>query len=553
MPGRIVNHLFLIILLFATPGARAQSKIHYLNNEPVLEISPASDSLLVGNPYPNNEKYRFSLSQPLNYTLYINGKAQKAGPAIPSRQRERGEIYLIFNGNSTTTLYLQLNEEELQHYGYKVHPVIRLEKEISAASRDHLLTISWIITISLLACFAAYNLYIWFQLRDRVNLWYLVVQLGAMIFITSFKHITTQLLPYSCYQLRAMPDGTVYMYNINSFFLHIGCMIIFTGLIQLTRSYLRTRELLPAYDVVLRYLLIGYLIFEAIPAIITISGWFYLDNYTLVYDDFFICLLSLGILITSIVAYKKRIRAARAFMLANTLPIVFATGLAVFFIIHSTPNYSNNNSLLPEIAIISQLITFTIVLVSRIKTIHEELDAKGYEIARLEADIAQSRHHHWLIEKENEQISLEIQAEKDRNEQLQHKLDTNNRELVSNSLYIHQKNKLLDDLKKQLHDIDELYPHVKHPGIKTIKTSLREHKFLDAEWDKFRLHFEQVHPGFFEKLKSKHANLTNNELRLYAYFHINLSTKEIAALLNIEAASVRQAKARLNKKLKTSY
>lgn len=553
MPGRIVNHLFLIILLFATPGARAQSKIHYLNNEPVLEISPASDSLLVGNPYPNNEKYRFSLSQPLNYTLYINGQAQKAGPAIPSRQRERGEIYLIFNGNSTTTLYLQLNEEELQHYGYKVHPVIRLEKEISAASRDHLLTISWIITISLLACFAAYNLYIWFQLRDRVNLWYLVVQLGAMIFITSFKHITTQLLPYSCYQLRAMPDGTVYMYNINSFFLHIGCMIIFTGLIQLTRSYLRTRELLPAYDVVLRYLLIGYLIFETIPAIITISGWFYLDNYTLVYDDFFICLLSLGILITSIVAYKKRIRAARAFMLANTLPIVFATGLAVFFIIHSTPNYSNNNSLLPEIAIISQLITFTIVLVSRIKTIHEELDAKGYEIARLEADIAQSRHHHWLIEKENEQISLEIQAEKDRNEQLQHKLDTNNRELVSNSLYIHQKNKLLDDLKKQLHDIDELYPHVKHPGIKTIKTSLREHKFLDAEWDKFRLHFEQVHPGFFEKLKSKHANLTNNELRLYAYFHINLSTKEIAALLNIEAASVRQAKARLNKKLKTSY
>jgi len=234
-------------------------------------------------------------------------------------------------------------------------------------------------------------------------------------------------------------------------------------------------------------------------------------------------------------------------MLANTLPIVFATGLAIFFIINNAPTYSNNSSLLPEIAIISQLVTFTIVLISRIKTIHEELDAKGYEIARLETDIAKSRHHRWIIEKENEQISLAIQAEKDRNEQLQQKLDANNRELVSNSLYIHQKNKLLDDLKKQLHDIDELYP-----AIKSIKTSLREHKFLDAEWDKFRLHFEQVHPGFFEKLKAKHPNLTNNELRLYAYFHINLSTKEIAALLNIEAASVRQAKARLNKKMKIS-
>lgn len=549
MPERIVYYLFPIILLFAAMGARAQSKIHYLNNEPVLEISPDAAVFIVGNPYPNDEKYRFSLSQPLNYTLYIDGKAHKAGPATPIRRRERGEIYLTFKGNSSTALYLQLNEEEVQHYGYKVHPVIRLEKEIAASSRDHLLTISWIITISLLACFAAYNLYNWFQLRDRVNLWYLAVQLGAMIFITSFKHFVTQLLPFSWYQLRVMPDGTVYKYNLNSFFLHIGCMIVFTGLIQLTRSYLRTRELLPVYDAVLRYLLVGYLVFEIVPALVTISGWFYLDNYTLLYDDIFICLLSLGILITSIVACKKRIRAARAFMFANALPIVFATGLAVFFIFNSTPNYTNNSSLLPEIAIISQLITFTIVLVTRIKTIHEELDAKGYEIARLEADIARSRHHHWLIEKENEQISLAIQAEKDKNEQLQQKLDTNNRELVSNSLYIHQKNKLLDDLKKQLHDIDELYPHIKHPGIKTIKTSLREHKFLDAEWDKFRLHFEQVHPGFFEKLKAKHPNLTNNELRLYAYFHINLSTKEIAALLNIEAASVRQAKARLNKKL----
>lgn len=547
MPSGVANHFVPILLLFATLGVRAQSKIHYLNNEPVLEISTDSAQFIVGNPYPNNEKYRFSLSEPLNYTLYINGKAHDAGPAIPSRQRERGEIHLTFPGNSQTILQLQLNVQELERYGYKVHPTIRLEKEIAAASRDHLLIISWIITISLLSCFAAYNLYIWFQLHDRVNLWYLVVQVGAMLFITSFKHFTTQLLPFSCYQLRSMPDGTVYMYNLNSLFLHIGCMIIFTGLIQLTRSYLRTKELLPAYDKVLHYLLIGYIIFEIISCIVTISGWFYLDNYTLIYDDVFICILSLSILVTSIVAYKKRIRAAGAFMLANTLPIVFATGLAIYFIVNSAPTYSNNSSLLPEIAIISQLITFTIVLISRIKTIHEELDAKGYEIARLETDIAQSRHHRWIIEKENEQISLAIQAEKDRNEQLQQKLDTNNRELVSNSLYIHQKNKLLDDLKKQLHDIDELYP-----AIKSIKTSLREHKFLDAEWDKFRLHFEQVHPGFFEKLKTKHPNLTNNELRLYAYFHINLSTKEIAALLNIEAASVRQAKARLNKKMKIS-
>ena len=259
--------------------------------------------------------------------------------------------------------------------------------------------------------------------------------------------------------------------------------------------------------------------------------------------------MTICIFITSVVAYRRKLRAAQHFLLANTLPIVFGTGTAVYFIINSAPTYTDNSSLMPEIGIISQIITFAVALIARMRSINEELHAKGREIGRLEADIAQSQHKRWLIERENEQISLAIQEEKDRNEQLQQKLDANHRELVSNSLYIHQKNKLLDDLKKQLQDIDHQYPHVKHPGLKSIKSSLKDHQFLDAEWDKFRLHFEKVHPGFFEALREKHPSLTNNELRLYAYFHINLTTKEIAALLNIEPASVRQAKARLNKKI----
>ncbi|HEY8896589.1 MAG TPA: LuxR C-terminal-related transcriptional regulator, partial [Niastella sp.] len=46
-----------------------------------------------------------------------------------------------------------------------------------------------------------------------------------------------------------------------------------------------------------------------------------------------------------------------------------------------------------------------------------------------------------------------------------------------------------------------------------------------------------------------HPTLTKNEIRLCAYFHINLSTKEIASLLNIDPASVRRAKTRLYKKM----
>jgi hypothetical protein len=154
-----------------------------------------------------------------------------------------------------------------------------------------------------------------------------------------------------------------------------------------------------------------------------------------------------------------------------------------------------------------------------------------------------------LIEQENQLIITNIEEEKNRNDVLRQKLEANERELVGNSLYIHQKNKLLADLRYQIKDIGQLYPNAKHPVLKSIESALNDNRYLDSEWDKFKLHFEQVHPDFFEKIGVLHPNLTNNEMRLYAYFHIKLSTKEIAALLNIEPASVRQAKARLNKKM----
>jgi hypothetical protein len=344
-------------------------------------------------------------------------------------------------------------------------------------------------------------------------------------------------------------DGSIYYYGLNALFLHIGLMIILPGMIQLTRAFLQTKELLPAYDRVLKYLCYFYIGLELIPAILTITGVYYLDNYTLLYDNIAILLITFSIVLTSAVAYKRKVRAAKHFLVANILPIIFATATAVYFIVNAAPTYTNIGSLLPEMAILSQIFTFGVALIARVRVVNDELKIKELAIERLEDDITLAANKQMLIEQDNDQITAAIQQEKDKNELLQQKLEANQRELVSNSLYIHQKNKLLADLRSQLHDIDHLYPHVKDPVLKDIKSSLKEGQHLDAEWDKFKLHFEQVHPNFFKDLRSLHPSLTNNELRLYAYFHINLSTKEIAALLSIEPASVRQAKARLNKKM----
>ncbi|MCW3462508.1 7TM diverse intracellular signaling domain-containing protein [Chitinophaga nivalis] len=513
--------------------------------------------LAITNPYPNTERYQLSLSLQLNYTLYsldrTNGRwlQQQAGLASDRRQRDKGSIPCILPGGSTTTLYLKVALQDVQSYPYFINPTVILEKKLSLDSRENFLWYSWIIAGVLLVCFSCYNLYVYFQLRDPIYLYYLMIQSGAMLFITSFKHFFNLFLPAGIYHIRLNEDGSAYTYDLNAFFLHMGMLIILFGIIQLTRLYLQTRELLPSCDRLLQYLCYGFVVFELVPATVTITRLFYLDNYTLLFDNIFILLIALIIMAVCIVAYRHRIRAAKYFLLANIVPLFFVAGIAIYFIVYSAPSYLNHQSLLPEMAVFSQIFTFAVALIARMEVVTGELKTKELEITRLEADIVEATYKCKLIEQENEQIVLTIREEKDKNDVLQQKLEANQRELVGNSLYIHQKNKLLTDLKHQLQDIDQLYPHIKHPGLKSMKSSINEGLFLDAEWDKFKLHFEQVHPRFFEDLLLAHPALTRNEMRLYAYFHIQLSTKEIATLLNIAPASVRQAKARLNKKMNT--
>lgn len=72
----------------------------------------------------------------------------------------------------------------------------------------------------------------------------------------------------------------------------------------------------------------------------------------------------------------------------------------------------------------------------------------------------------------------------------------------------------------------------------------------DKDWAAFVIYFEAVYPQFFSLIESnKQVQLTNSEQRLLALLKINLSNKEIAALLNISSDSVIRAKYRLKQKL----
>lgn len=68
-------------------------------------------------------------------------------------------------------------------------------------------------------------------------------------------------------------------------------------------------------------------------------------------------------------------------------------------------------------------------------------------------------------------------------------------------------------------------------------------------WNEFSLRFSEVRPGFFMALQKKFPDITPSEKKLSALLHLNLNTKEIAAITYQSPDSVKVARSRLRKKL----
>ena len=158
-----------------------------------------------------------------------------------------------------------------------------------------------------------------------------------------------------------------------------------------------------------------------------------------------------------------------------------------------------------------------------------------------------------LRDKEKRAIEQQRETERElsqaQQEKLQLELDLKHRELASSALFAYQKNEMLGDLKVQ---VDELLLEPDKPQkqkLRAIQKFIHSNLHFDDDWNAFKLHFEQVHPRFFEKLQSNFPDLTPNELKLCAYTRINLSNKEIARLLNVNSSSVEMARYRMKKKV----
>jgi predicted DNA-binding protein YlxM (UPF0122 family) len=71
----------------------------------------------------------------------------------------------------------------------------------------------------------------------------------------------------------------------------------------------------------------------------------------------------------------------------------------------------------------------------------------------------------------------------------------------------------------------------------------------DEYWEQFEYNFDQVYMKLLTQLKDKFPDLTRTNLKLCAYLRLNMSSKEIASLMNITPSGIDKARNRLRKKL----
>ena len=133
------------------------------------------------------------------------------------------------------------------------------------------------------------------------------------------------------------------------------------------------------------------------------------------------------------------------------------------------------------------------------------------------------------------------------NKQLQKDIENKNRELAASTMSMIKKNQFLNKIKNDLKKTGDSQYILR--VIKTIDKNLDN----EDDWKFFEEAFNNADREFLKKIKRIHNKLTKNDLKLCAYLRLNLSSKDIAPLLNISLRSVEIKRYRLRKKMKLSH
>ena len=134
-------------------------------------------------------------------------------------------------------------------------------------------------------------------------------------------------------------------------------------------------------------------------------------------------------------------------------------------------------------------------------------------------------------------------------QKLENDLELKNKEMTSNVMSLMKKNEILAEISKKLKKIEkEAYREDTKEAVRKIAKEIQENANEEI-WQEFKVRFEEVHKGFYDRLLQQFPDLWPSEQRLCAFLRLNMTTKEISELTGKSIATLETARHRLRKKM----
>jgi len=150
-----------------------------------------------------------------------------------------------------------------------------------------------------------------------------------------------------------------------------------------------------------------------------------------------------------------------------------------------------------------------------------------------------------------ESLEKSVKDKIHRQEDLGKELKFRQNEMVTMAMSIIHKNEFLTSLKDEIIRIKaNIRDHETRLALNKLSLMITQDLSIDRDREKFQMHISEQNSNFNHRLSEAFPSMTENEKRLASMLRLNLSSKEIASILNISPKSVEMNRYRLRKKLK---
>lgn len=401
---------------------------------------------------------------------------------------------------------------------FKTHTQVRLrvlpQTALDFQKKNANNTLFYGFLYGVMALMFVYNLFFWWIVRDEAYLYYLGFSFFLLLVLGS-QHLYQYVL------------GNFPLWNNNGVYYWLG-MVNFCSA-NFGRVFLDTKQYAPRLGKILWYAsFYGFVVMFCT----TFFSFSFTSRFIFAVNPAY----SLFLCISGVIVWTKGNRFAKYYVLAWLA--YFGGILTLALHNQGIIGYSFWVTYAIEISTLLEVVILTLAMSYKYKIINEEAQQNKLENQAL-------AYQKQIKEEENKHLHEKLAHDQAVHEEM---VAFKDRELATLTMQMLEKNAFIHDIQKQLQRIADTDANTTQQ-LKNIGKTLKESLDLDEDWDKFRLHFEQVHPVFFQRLASQYPQLTAHDQKTLAYLRINLNSKDLARVLNIDVKSVKMLKYRLKKKL----